>query len=74
MSYVLEKTHALFFEAREFESSYEEDGRPLGFMAGVIRTDKVNILERMLWIVSRGNVFLRRADIEEEIEDPRTVI
>ena len=28
--------------------------------------------ERMLWRVSKGNVFVRFADIEENMEDPRT--
>ena len=26
----------------------------------------------MLWRVSKGNVFIKFSDIEEEIEDPRT--
>ncbi len=28
----------------------------------------------MLWRICRGNVFLRTAEIEEPLEDPRTVI
>ena len=28
--------------------------------------------ERMLWRVSKGNVFVRFADIEENMVDPRT--
>ena len=28
--------------------------------------------EKMLWRVSKGNVFIKFSDIEEEIEDPRT--
>ena len=28
--------------------------------------------ERMLWRISKGNVFVRFADIEENMQDPRT--
>jgi hypothetical protein len=28
----------------------------------------------MLWRICRGNVFLRTAEIEESLEDPKTVI
>lgn len=73
MRYVLEKTHSLFYHAQESDSPHTEDGGQLGFMAGVINRERVNAFERMLWIVSRGNVFLRQADIEEKLEDPKTV-
>lgn len=45
----------------------------LGFVAGVIERERVPGFERMLWRVSRGNVFLKRVELEEPIEDPVTV-
>jgi V-type H+-transporting ATPase subunit a len=55
-----------------------EDGIPgysgdkLGFVAGVIRRERLASFERMLWRVCRGNVFLRQTDIENPLEDPVT--
>lgn len=45
----------------------------LGFVAGVVNRDRVIGFERMLWRVSRGNVYLRQADIEIPFKDPKTV-
>ncbi|ERL92064.1 hypothetical protein D910_09386, partial [Dendroctonus ponderosae] len=44
----------------------------LGFIAGVANKDKLYPLERLLWRISRGNILLRQADIDELIEDPIT--
>lgn len=44
----------------------------LGFLAGVIDRDKVPPFELMLWRICRGNVFLRTAEIDEVLEDPKT--
>ncbi|KAJ1520839.1 hypothetical protein ONE63_003928 [Megalurothrips usitatus] len=49
-----------------------DDRGRLGFIAGVIQRERVPGFERMLWRVSRGNVFLRQAELEEPIEDPAT--
>lgn len=45
----------------------------LGFVAGVIERERIVGFERMLWRISRGNVFLRQADIERPFTDPKTV-
>jgi V-type H+-transporting ATPase subunit a len=45
----------------------------LGFLAGVVDRDRVPPFELMLWRICRGNVFLRTAEIEEPLEDPKTV-
>lgn len=45
----------------------------LGFVAGVVQRERVPAFERMLWRISRGNVFLRRADLDKPLEDPITV-
>lgn len=70
---MLEKIGTLFSDTSELEMSLEEDGGQLGIITGIINTEKVNSFERMLWIASRGNVFVRRVDIEEAFEEPRTV-
>nr|CAD7452871.1 unnamed protein product [Timema tahoe] len=44
----------------------------LGFVAGVVPRERVPAFERMLWRISRGNVFLRQADLEEPLRDPNT--
>ncbi|XP_054279427.1 V-type proton ATPase 116 kDa subunit a 1 isoform X2 [Macrosteles quadrilineatus] len=44
----------------------------LGFVAGVVPRERVPAFERMLWRISRGNVFLRQAELEEPLEDPNT--
>ncbi|KAK7601688.1 hypothetical protein V9T40_009129 [Parthenolecanium corni] len=44
----------------------------LGFVAGVVPRERVPGFERMLWRISRGNVFLRRAELAEPLEDPAT--
>lgn len=46
----------------------------LGFVAGVIQRERVPAFERMLWRISRGNVFLRRVELDKPLEDPSTVL
>ena len=52
----------------------EEDRASLALnnCAGVMDRARVAGFERMLWRISKGNVFVRFADIEENLEDPRT--
>jgi V-type H+-transporting ATPase subunit a len=86
LKHVLEKTQAFFNEQDEangLDSAHKalitEDthnvsirGR-LGFVAGVINRERVPGFERMLWRISRGNVFLRQVEIDKPLEDPATV-
>ncbi|XP_055678370.1 V-type proton ATPase 116 kDa subunit a 1-like isoform X2 [Lutzomyia longipalpis] len=44
----------------------------LGFIAGVIQRERIPGFERMLWRISRGNVFLRQAELDHALEDPST--
>jgi V-type H+-transporting ATPase subunit a len=57
------------------ETGQAERATPLrlGFLAGVIDRERVPAFELMLWRICRGNVFLRTAEIEEVLEDPKTV-
>lgn len=87
--HVLEKTQVFFSEQDEAngmdsvtralmaeEASHAASairGR-LQFVAGVMQRERVPGFERMLWRVSRGNVFLRRVELEKPLEDPTTVI
>lgn len=88
LKHVLEKTQAFFNEQDEANGLSDsvhkslipaEDhnvsirGR-LGFVAGVINRERVPAFERMLWRISRGNVFIRQAEIEKPMEDPATGI
>lgn len=52
--------------------SAQSRGR-LGFVAGTIQRERLPGFERMLWRISRGNVFLRQVEMDETLEDPETV-
>lgn len=43
------------------------------FVGGVINRERVPAFERMLWRISRGNVFLRQTELDKPLEDPATV-
>lgn len=60
-------------EGRKGDETTGGDNQQLGFVAGVIGRERVLGFERMLWRVSRGNVFLRQADIEKPFNDPKLV-
>ncbi|XP_062121709.1 V-type proton ATPase 116 kDa subunit a 1 [Drosophila sulfurigaster albostrigata] len=53
------------------EATAQHRGR-LGFVAGVINRERVFAFERMLWRISRGNVFLKRSDLDAPLNDPAT--
>ena len=44
-------------------------GAFLGVKSGVIATDRVHTFERILWRATKGNIFLRSADLKEESEE-----
>ncbi|XP_055698206.1 V-type proton ATPase 116 kDa subunit a 1-like isoform X2 [Phlebotomus papatasi] len=82
---VLEKTQGFFSDQEslnldsmksnligdESGTQASQAGR-LGFIAGVIQREKIPGFERMLWRISRGNVFLRQAELDHPLEDPST--
>lgn len=84
LKYVLEKTQSFFNEREDsaIDSSHKalisEDAIhqvtrcQLSFVAGVIGRERIPAFERMLWRISRGNVFLRQVDIDQTLEDPIT--
>lgn len=84
LRHVLEKTQVFFTEEEANDSITralinEEAQNPsaisrgrLEFVAGVINRERVPAFERMLWRISRGNVFLRQAELEKPLEDPAT--
>uniref|UniRef100_U5EY09 V-type proton ATPase subunit a n=1 Tax=Corethrella appendiculata TaxID=1370023 RepID=U5EY09_9DIPT len=85
LRHVLERTQSFFFEQEdainldatrsgmspEDQQQQQIRGR-LGFVAGVIQRERVPGFERMLWRISRGNVFLRQVELEKPLEDPNT--
>ncbi|KAF9409757.1 hypothetical protein HW555_010956 [Spodoptera exigua] len=85
LRHVLEKTEAFFIAQEEIGMDSmtkslisDETGQQaatrgrLGFVAGVVNRERVPAFERMLWRISRGNVFLRRAELDKPLEDPAT--
>ncbi|CAG4918975.1 unnamed protein product [Colias eurytheme] len=83
LKHVLEKTEAFFMAQEEIGMDSltkslisDETGQQaatrgrLGFVAGVVQRERVPAFERMLWRISRGNVFLRRAELDQPLEDP----
>ncbi|CAB3236829.1 unnamed protein product [Arctia plantaginis] len=85
LKHVLEKTEAFFIAQEEIGMDsmtksliVDEAGQQaatrgrLGFVAGVVQRERVPAFERMLWRISRGNVFLRRAELDKPLEDPAT--
>lgn len=54
------------------EQTVNQSRGRLGFVAGVINRERVFGFERMLWRISRGNVFLKRSDLDEPLKDPST--
>ena len=44
----------------------------LNNVSGVIERSKLVTFEKMLWRVSKGNIFVRFCDIDEEMKDPKT--
>ncbi|XP_038223246.1 V-type proton ATPase 116 kDa subunit a1 [Zerene cesonia] len=83
LKHVLEKTEAFFMAQEEIGMDSltkslisDEMGQQaatrgrLGFVAGVVQRERVPAFERMLWRISRGNVFLRRAELDKPLEDP----
>ncbi|KAF7995543.1 hypothetical protein HCN44_006650 [Aphidius gifuensis] len=84
LRHVLEKTQVFFTEQEEAnesltralindEQQYGAAGRGrLEFVAGVICRERVPAFERMLWRISRGNVFLRQVELDAPLEDPNT--
>lgn len=43
------------------------------FVSGVVSRERVPGFEKMLWRISRGNVFLRQSAIENPLQDPTNV-
>ncbi|ODQ67053.1 putative vacuolar ATP synthase subunit [Nadsonia fulvescens var. elongata DSM 6958] len=44
----------------------------VNYVTGVIPSDKIALLERILWRTLRGNLYMNSQEIEEEIYDPKT--
>uniref|UniRef100_A0A3B4B3I5 V-type proton ATPase subunit a n=1 Tax=Periophthalmus magnuspinnatus TaxID=409849 RepID=A0A3B4B3I5_9GOBI len=83
LKHILRRTQQFFDEMEDpnlleessalMEASEGGRGAPLRlFVAGVISRERIPTFERMLWRVCRGNVFLRKAEIEDPLEDPTT--
>eukprot|EP01119_Soliformovum_irregulare_P011820 TRINITY_DN29_c0_g1_i1.p1 TRINITY_DN29_c0_g1~~TRINITY_DN29_c0_g1_i1.p1 ORF type:complete len:860 (+),score=223.58 TRINITY_DN29_c0_g1_i1:386-2581(+) len=69
---VISESTSLLDEQRTELNSVFSKAIKLGFVTGVILRSKFNSFERVLWRATRGNLFMKHADIEEEIYDPQT--
>lgn len=47
-------------------------GMNIGFVAGVVPRDRVEVFERILWRSLRGNLFMNQTEIQEPLIDPST--
>uniref|UniRef100_A0A8C6T5Z8 V-type proton ATPase subunit a n=1 Tax=Neogobius melanostomus TaxID=47308 RepID=A0A8C6T5Z8_9GOBI len=74
LKHILRRTQQFFDEVGFFGSLLLHLVPAVGcrFVAGVISRERIPTFERMLWRVCRGNVFLRKAEIEDPLEDPTT--
>lgn len=87
LRHVLERTQGFFYEEEAIsneamrnnliltqdDTNQAQNRGRLGFVAGVIQRERVPGFERMLWRISRGNVFLRQSELDSPLEDPSTV-
>ena len=62
----------LGLELEKGEKGEEQNSMQLNICAGVIERTRILAFEKMLWRVSKGNVYVKFSDIEEEIKDPKT--
>ena len=80
MLMVLEKTQGFFDDQQvtdmdlkqKPEHHHHEANGHLGFIAGVVSREKEFAFERMLWRVARGNAYVKRAQLEQSLKDPKT--
>uniref|UniRef100_A0A8C5GSW5 V-type proton ATPase subunit a n=1 Tax=Gouania willdenowi TaxID=441366 RepID=A0A8C5GSW5_GOUWI len=75
LKHILHRTQQFFDEVCFSPLSHPESAPTCAlcrFVAGVISRERIPTFERMLWRVCRGNVFLRKAEIEDPLEDPTT--
>ena len=58
--------------ARAADAERSFSGMNIGFVAGVIPRDRVDIFERILWRTLRGNLYMNQSEIPEPLIDPST--
>lgn len=81
---VLDKTDEFFQggvddQAQEELENLDEEGAvprvekgPVNYLVGIIRRERLNGFERVLWRACHHTAYIRSSDIEEELEDPGT--
>ncbi|KAL0133301.1 hypothetical protein PUN28_000806 [Cardiocondyla obscurior] len=74
LQHVLDKTQAFFTEPIFPPALNPTRAVAIAqrFVGGVINRERVPAFERMLWRISRGNVFLRQIELDKPLEDPAT--
>lgn len=69
LSFVLQD----YFNHSQSDAFDEPIEGPLDFVVGVMNRERFLSFERMIWRISRGNIFVRQSEIEEPFKDPKTV-
>lgn len=62
-----------YFNHSQSDAFDEPIEGPLDFVVGVMNRERFLSFERMIWRISRGNIFVRQSEIEEPFKDPKTV-
>lgn len=70
---VLDKVEVFFEQGAPLLSYDNDDNQQLHFVAGIVDAEKFQGLERMLWRISMGNVFIRHSMIEEPFKAIKNV-
>lgn len=70
---VLDKVEVFFEQGAPLLSYDNDDNQQLHFVAGIVDAEKFQGLERMLWRISMGNVFIRHSMIEEHFKAIKNV-
>lgn len=71
--YALEKSKYAFENNTLDGMEDVDESHPLDFVVGVMNRERFLGFERMLFRVSRGNIFIRQHEIDEPFKDPKTV-
>eukprot|EP01129_Flabellula_baltica_P007375 TRINITY_DN2864_c0_g1_i1.p1 TRINITY_DN2864_c0_g1~~TRINITY_DN2864_c0_g1_i1.p1 ORF type:complete len:802 (-),score=173.65 TRINITY_DN2864_c0_g1_i1:27-2432(-) len=77
LQHVLQKDESFFAESGisdDYGANVEDDAFSvnLNYKSGVISKEKFFLFERILFRVTRGNLFMKHAEIDEQIRDPIT--
>ena len=68
----LQEDHGNGVANGDVDSENQLSSMKFNVTAGVIDSSRMNSFERILWRISKGNVFLKQSDMTEDLIDPVT--